>query len=86
MTTTPIDAIFIAVKKPFEYDFKGKKGTAYSGTFLVGDKPLVAKLTEEVYNEVKELKNQDGKVVFELFISETGIVQPKPKATSFTWS
>lgn len=82
--TELVECTMLAVKEPYAYDFQGKKGTSYSATLLLGDKVIVAKCDESVYNDIKELKNQGGKASFGLSFYD-GKLASKLDLLSFDW-
>lgn len=86
LKTEKIDATLLSLKEPYNWDFKGKQGISYSGIFLVGDKTIVAKLPEAVYNEVKDLKVQVGKAIFSINVEVNGSLSPRPTCESFDWA
>lgn len=82
--TQTVECTILGVKEPYAYDFQGKKGISYSATILIGEKVIVAKCEESVYNDIKELKNQVGKASFGLSFYD-GKLASKLELLSFDW-
>jgi len=75
--TKPVEAMFLSVlAKP--YTFNGKSGTSYKATYLIGDKTLALKVSEDFYNQSKDLEQTKGTLVLDLSIYD-GEVKIKQK-------
>jgi len=82
MKTEKIDCVLLSVKDPYNWKMQGKEGISYSASFLIGDKILIAKLTEDVYNQVKDSTKVQGEAIFDIQLKES-LLAPKPKCIEF---
>lgn len=79
--TKPVPcSILSSASKP--YSFEGKTGISYKAQILIGEKVFAVKMTKEVYEDIKDLKSQEGEAVFKFnYFKDLW----NPKLESFTW-